>query len=59
MSIVWPALYVIDLTHNKLNDLEEIFELLNGFALRKDIIKIVAIKGNQFYNYGSTNSFID
>ena len=40
---------VIDLSYNKLNDFDEIIELCSS-NLRKEIIKIVSVKGNCFYN---------
>ena len=47
---IWPNMEVIDITSNKLNDFYEILHLLNGTALRRDVIKVIAIKGNCFYN---------
>jgi len=50
-DVIWPHMEVLDLNHNKLNDFYEIVQLLNGTALRKHVIKIIAIRGNSFYNY--------
>ena len=50
-EIIWPYLEVFDLTFNKLNDFYEILQIVNGTALRKEILKILALKGNSFYNY--------
>jgi hypothetical protein len=49
-SLVWPHIEVIDLTNNKLNDIHEILHLFDGQIVRKELIKFVGIKGNQFYN---------
>jgi hypothetical protein len=49
--IIWPHLEIFDLTNNKLNDYDEILQLKNGMALRKEVIKIIGIKGNSFYNF--------
>jgi hypothetical protein len=54
---IWSYLEVLDLTYNKLNDYDEILELINGIVVRKDVIKMVAIKGNSFYNYIETEQY--
>jgi len=46
---------VLDLSFNKLNDFEEVLELMNGYAVRKGTIRVVAIKGNSFYNFNDSN----
>lgn len=50
-TILWPYLEVLDFTYNKLNDFYEVLHILNGGIIRKELLKIIAIKGNQFYNY--------
>jgi len=54
--ITWPHIEIIDFTCNKLNDFYEIFHLINGNIVRKETIKIIAVKGNQFYNYYQASS---
>jgi len=46
MREVWPEMEVMDLTCNKLNDFEELTEMLRGVAFRRSTIKIMAVKGN-------------
>lgn len=52
--MIWPHLEVIDFTFNKLNDFYEVVYILNGGIVRKEVIKVIAIKGNSFYNYYKT-----
>ena len=47
---VWPNLEILDLTNNKLNDFEEVLQMASGMAMRKETIKAICVKGNQFYN---------
>lgn len=48
---IWPHLQILDLTSNKLNDFHEILQLLNSNALRREVLRIIGVKGNQFYNW--------
>jgi len=46
VPVTWPSLEVLDLSHNKLNDFDEVRDLLSGMCLKRGVIKIVAVKGN-------------
>jgi hypothetical protein len=51
LTILWPHLEVLDLSYNKLNDFYEVMHLINGGIVRRDLVKTISIKGNQFYNF--------
>jgi len=39
-------LEILDFTFNKLNDYYEVLHLVNDNAVRRDIIRVIATKGN-------------
>ena len=47
---LWPHLEVLDLTYNKLNDYEEVTSLITGMMVKRNLIKVIGITGNSFYN---------
>ncbi|CDW88747.1 UNKNOWN [Stylonychia lemnae] len=62
-QFIWPFLEILDFTFNKLNDYYEVLHLVNDNAVKKDVIRIIATKGNQFYNlnqaYNIDQFFVD